>query len=102
MKELVIPPPAERDSGSVEMIRAWIAEKGLHCTINVGVYRDNVVHDEATAWGIILADVVRHLSNALEEGYGDDKESTIKAVVRSFAKELQLPTSEADGYFWHN
>jgi len=49
MKELVIPPPAERDSGSVEMIRAWIAEKGLHCTINVGVYRDNVVHDEATA-----------------------------------------------------
>jgi len=45
---------------------------------------------------------VRHLANAVEERYGDDQEATIRAVVRSFAKELQLPTSEADGYFCHN
>jgi len=102
MKELVIPPPAKRDTDSIEMIRAWIAEQGLHCTINVGLYRDNGKHDEASAWGILLADVVRHLANAVEDRYGDDQEATIRAVVRSFAKELQLPTSEADGYFWHN
>src|SRR3546814_16122821 len=93
MKELVIPPPATRDLNSIEMIRTWIAEQGLHCTINVGLYRDNGEHDEATAWGIILADVVRHLANAVEERYGDNQDSTIKAVVRSFPKALQLPTS---------
>src|SRR3546814_13999948 len=73
MKELVIPPPATRDLNSIEMIRTWIAEQGLHCTINVGLYRDNGEHDEATAWGIILADVVRHLANAVEERYGDNQ-----------------------------
>lgn len=102
MKELVIPPPAQNDPRSIEMIRAWIAEKELHCTINIGLYRDNGNRDEANAWGIILADVVRHVANAMEERYGENTEETIIKVVRSFANELQLPTSEADGYFWQN
>ena len=102
MKELVIPPPAKRDSNSIEMIRAWIAEKGLHCTLNIGVYRDNGKHDEGKAWGIMLADVVQHVAHAMSERYGDDPEKTKREIVRSFAKELQIPTSGADGYFWHH
>lgn len=102
MKELVIPPPANRDPDSIEMIRAWIAEEGLHCTLNVGLYKGDGKHDEAKVWGMLLSDVVRHVANALQERYGDDPEVTIRTLVRSFAKELQLPTSEADGYFWHN
>src|SRR3546814_17405114 len=100
MKELVIPPPATRDLNSIEMIRTWIAEHGLHCTINVGLYRDNGEHDEATAWGIILADVVSHLANAVEERYGDNQVSPIKAVVRRFTQQLQLTTSKTKGYYW--
>jgi hypothetical protein len=35
MKTLVIPPAAQRDPNSIQMISGWIAEKGLHCTLNV-------------------------------------------------------------------
>src|SRR5690606_10837204 len=98
-KELIIPPPATRDMAAIEMIRVWIAEKGLHSTINIGVYKENG-HNEARAWGIILADIAKHISNAMNEEYGDDKTLTVKMIARSLAEELQLPTSDVEGYFW--
>lgn len=101
MKELVIPPPARRDPKSVEMVRAWIAEQGLHCTVNIGLWGDNE-QDEASSWGILLSDVIRHVSNAVEEQYGQPAPAAVRAIIRAMAKELKLPTSEANGYFWSN
>jgi hypothetical protein len=50
MKECIIPAPARRDQDSVEMIRVWVAEKGLHCTINIGMYENHAAPEEV-AWG---------------------------------------------------
>lgn len=36
MRQLPIPVAAERDSDSVEMMRAWIAEHGLQSSLNAG------------------------------------------------------------------
>ena len=41
MKPLVIPPAAQRDEKSIQMLSAWIAEKGQHCTIKIGFWQDN-------------------------------------------------------------
>jgi len=40
VKQQVIPPAAVRDPDSFELLRAWVAEKGLHCSLKVGTYGD--------------------------------------------------------------
>lgn len=80
------------------MLNAWIAQRGLHCTLNLGFF-DGQGHDEAKAWGIFLADVVRHVGNAWMEERGVPREETIAKLVQSLNAELESPTSKAKGSF---
>ena len=99
MNEMPVPTAARNDPNSVEMLRVWIAEQGLWCSIKVGTYRDAANVAEETAWGIILADATRHLANALAKEYGTHPADTIRLVRQSFLNELDKPTSEAKGGF---
>lgn len=98
MKTLVIPPAAQRDENSIQMLSAWIAERGLHCTMNVGMW-EGEGHDEPKAWGILLADVVRHVSNAICESKGTPSDKTILEIFDSLRDELDDPTSPTKGSF---
>lgn len=98
MRTLVIPPAAQRDEKSVQMLSAWIAEQGLHCTLNIG-FLEAAGHTESKAWGILLADLVRHIGNAVAEDRGTPAHETVAAVVASLNAELDLPTSAAVGEF---
>jgi len=98
LKTLVIPPAAQRDDRSVQMISAWIAERGMHCTMNIGFF-DGQGHQEAKAWGILLADVIRHLGNAWTEERGVPPQETVAAVLQALTTELEEPTSKATGGF---
>ena len=100
MKTLVIPPAAQRDESSIQMLSAWIAEKGQHCTINIGHWQNNG-HDEAHAWGIFLADTIRHVANALQDQYGKSAPDSISAILESLHNELSDPTSAVQGGFSH-
>lgn len=100
MKTLVIPPAAQRDETSIQMLSAWIAERGLHCTINVGFWQDNG-KDEIAAWGILLSDTIRHIANAMQERYGKATPDTIGGILASLHKEIGDPTSGAEGGFVH-
>jgi hypothetical protein len=98
--EAAIPPAAQRDPDAREMLRAWIAERGLHCTIHVGMWEGKKGQfREEEAWGILLSDVVRHIANAMHERFGDAPEKTSAEVVRALLEELEMPTSEAHGKF---
>lgn len=94
-----IPDAALRDADSVEMLRVWIAERGLHCSIKVGMYREGSVVAEEEAWGTILADVAKHVANALESGYSTSAADTLRRIAAAFVAELEAPTSEATGAF---
>jgi len=98
MKTLVIPPAAKRDENSIQMLSAWIAEQGLHCTLNIGMW-DSAGHDEPKAWGILLADVVLHISNAIGESKGTPSEQVLLEIFDSLRNELDDPTSPAKGEF---
>lgn len=100
MKPLVIPPAAQRDENSIQMLSAWIAEKGLHCSIKIGMWQDND-KNEARSWGILLADTIRHIANALHENYGFDQVNTIDEILTNLRAELENPTSAAKGKFHH-
>ncbi|MDO9489832.1 MAG: DUF5076 domain-containing protein [Sphingomonadaceae bacterium] len=95
MKELVIPAAAARDPQAVEVIRAWIAERGLHCSLNVGMYGE----DETRAWGILLADAARHVANALSSSGQCAHHVALDQIRASFTRELDKPTSSATGSF---
>lgn len=98
MTPLVIPPAAQRDERSIQMLSAWIAERGFHCTLNIGFF-DGQGHNEAEAWGVLLADLVRHIGNAWAEKGGAPVAQTIEAVMASLNSELDVPTSNAAGEF---
>lgn len=98
MRPLVVPPAALRDEGSIQMLSAWIAERGLHCTINVGFFAGQG-HKEPKAWGIFLADVIRHIANAHNEDTGAPVADTVQELLDSLNTELEAPTSKASGGF---
>lgn len=50
-----------------------------------------------TAGGIVLADIARHVSNALEEVTGLDRRESLRMVVESFNAEIRRPSSEHKG-----
>jgi hypothetical protein len=94
-----IPEAALRDEHAVEMLRVWIAERRLHCSMKVGMYRETMNVPEEEAWGTILADVARHVSRALEFAYSANASESLQKIRNSFMKELGAPTSEAKGGF---
>ena len=98
MLTLTIPPAAQRDDKSIQMLSAWIAENGLHCSLKLGIFQPDG-KSEDHAWGILLADVIRHLANAIGEERGANPETTTENVVKSLLAELENPTSAAHGSF---
>lgn len=99
MKELIIPEAAQRDEDSIEMIRVWIAERGLHASLNVGLYGDRPGFREEHAWGRILADVAQHVADALVVDGGMDRGAAINAIKDAFDEELRAPSSGRSGGF---
>ncbi len=66
--------------------------------MNVGFF-DGQGHQEGKAWGVLLADIVRHLGNAWSEERGVPAHETIAAVLQALNGELEDPTSKARGSF---
>lgn len=99
MNERPIPEAAFEDESAVEMLRVWIANKRIHCSMKVGMYKETTKIPEEKAWGTILADVARHLAEALESGYSTSREESLEKIRSSFEAELNHPTSKAEGGF---
>ncbi len=96
-RQLPLPPAAENDPNATEMARTWIAENGLHCVLNVGMWHKDSRHDERHCWGMMLADMARHVANALEEVTGLDRRESVRMIAEAFNTEIARPTSEHRG-----
>ena len=91
-KFLSIPPVAERDKASFEVMRVWIAEQGQHVSIRSGAWEDPF------AWGIVLADLARHIALAHElQGETSDKDAFLERLLEGFHAEIDNPTDEPEG-----
>ena len=98
MNELSIPPAAISDANSVEIMRAWVAEGAQWISLNPHLYRHRDFEEE-WAWGIFLADTIKHLANAIHNETGRDHKKIVKAIRKSFEAEMKKPTSEVKGGF---
>jgi hypothetical protein len=91
-KFLEPPPAATRDTAAFELLRVWIAEQGQHVSLRSGVWEDPF------AWGIVLADLARHILHAESLGRKDlDKEAFFNRMIEGFNAEIESPTDDAEG-----
>ena len=91
--ELSIPPQAEADVSGTELLRAWVAGGSFFVSLRPEVWKD------PAAWGIAIADIVRHLADAYQIKQGLDREDTTKRIVGLLEAELRSPTDTPTGNF---
>jgi len=91
-KTLAIPPAAQRDKASFEVLRVWIAEQGQHVSIQSGAW------DDPFAWGIVLADLARHIALAHTlQNQSTDEDAFLARLLEGFQAEIDNPTDEPEG-----
>jgi hypothetical protein len=90
-RQLAIPDAALRDEKSYEIARVWVAEKAEHVSLLIGTWGDPV------AWGIVLADLARHVANGYEQDKGLDRDQTLRRIRSAMMAELDRPTDEPTG-----
>ena len=93
-REIPVPPGALEDPDSRELVRAWVANNALHCSLNLG----NWGEDEAIGWGVLISDIARHVADALQEQSGADRAKTLGKIQKVFNDELDEPTAETNGH----
>ena len=91
-KQLDIPAAADRDKASFEVLRVWIAEKGQHVSIRSNAWEDPF------AWGIVLADLARHIALAHQIQHPEaDTDEFVERLLEGFHAEIENPTDEPEG-----
>ena len=91
-KVLTIPQEAQRDKASFEVLRVWIANQAQHVSIRSGAWEDPF------AWGIVLADLARHIAQAHQlQNENSDPEAFLNRLLEGFEAEIENPTDEPEG-----
>lgn len=90
--QLRIPDPAAGDPKAFEVLRVWVANKAQHVTLRVGVW------DDPAAWGMMLADLARHIANSFEQEAGRDREEVLERIKAGLNAELSSPTDAPSGH----
>jgi hypothetical protein len=89
--QLHVPDLAKRDPQSFEVLRVWVANSGQQVSLRVGVW------DDPAAWGILLADLARHMANAYRQDAGLDELETLQRIKAALDAELGSPTDSPSG-----
>jgi hypothetical protein len=85
MNELPKPPEADQDPEAFEILRTWVLGEALECSLRTDTFAD------PSTWGLLLADVVRYVSEALREHEGLDPADSVQAIRAAFDAELNSP-----------
>ena len=102
MPDFLSPPAAAlRDPKAINMASIWIAERGLHCSLKVGVYATHPTMAETRAWGTILADMARNVADSLiaDAAVQGSRDDVINSIWNAFHDELSKPAQATAGGF---
>ena len=89
---LPIPAAASRDPRSLEVLRVWIAGGEQHVALAFGMW------EEPAAWGLLLADLARHIAEAhAQQDEEVDGQDFLEQIRAGFETELDAPTDEING-----
>ncbi len=89
---LPVPAAASRDPRSLEVLRVWIANGEQHVALAFGMW------DDPAAWGLLLADLARHIAEAHAQQDQDvDAEDFLEQIRSGLEAELDGPADEISG-----
>jgi hypothetical protein len=80
-------PPAN----ATEVLRVWAEQDGQLVVALTPRW------EEPEAWGLVLADIARHVARAYQTSKGTAQQETLDAVLGLFAAEMANPTDDAEG-----
>ena len=83
--EALAAPPGALELGGTEVLRAVIVERGLQVSLKRGF-------DDPTVWGILLADVARHVSRIFAKEENLDEEIVLADIRSMFDAEIDRAT----------
>ena len=89
--QLRVPDSARTDAKSFELLRVWIANQDQHVSLRVGVWK------EPEAWGMMLADLARHIAAAHEQAEKRNPAEMLARIKAGFEAEMEFPTDEVQG-----
>ena len=87
----LVPDAARQDPKSFELVRVWVANKTQHVSLRTAVWKD------PASWGIMLADLARHVANSYHQDAGLDRVKTLRRIKEALDAELGSPTDEPSG-----
>lgn len=67
-------------------------EGAIEMVLSVDTWKD------PSAWGLFLADLARHVSDAYKQAHGRPADRTLSEVLRIFHAEIEQPTDDARGH----
>jgi uncharacterized protein DUF5076 len=91
MRELPIPSAAKDASTSLEIARVWAADGKQHVSLATGLWKD------PAAWGLMLADLARHVANAYYELEGRPRDEVLSRIRTGLDAEWSHPTDRPTG-----
>jgi len=90
--QLRIPDAAARDRKAYEVLRVWISDGGSqHVSLRTEVWED------PAAWGLMLADLARHITNTYEPATAADREKILARIRIGLNVELDSKTDTPTG-----
>jgi hypothetical protein len=84
--ELQPPPDASGDTEAGEVLRAWIVKGGLEVSLHP------LAFPEIETWGLLLADIARHVARACEKEGKGKYDKNLESIRHLLDAEFQRPT----------
>ena len=78
-------PPAAMEQGGVEVLRAVIVDGGLHVSLRRAF-------DDAEAWGMLIADVTRHIARIYAKENVMSEDQVIERIRSIYDAEMDAPS----------
>ena len=90
IKALTVPAGVSSDPEAFEIARVWVAHRAQHVSLKHDVWPD------PAAWGILLADLARHVATAYAQAGRDLHEACLR-IREGFEAEMDSPTDTPKG-----
>lgn len=88
IRELEVPPDAQ-EQGGAEVLRAFVVDRALSISLQRAF-------DEPGTWGLLLADVAKHVARIYAQETGIDADDALADIREAFDDELDRPSEDDD------
>ncbi len=92
-KKIVLPIPnnVAQAPNAFELFSVWYVDDVLYVTVKAGAWKD------PAAYGIMIADLIRHIAHTCWKVEGRDKQEALTRILEGFQAGIEFPTDEPAG-----